>query len=67
MEAEKEKDLPDLQDVGALGLTMRLGDRIVIGGMIEVVVTRIQGGQVGVAVLAPKHLDIVRRKPFKSR
>jgi sRNA-binding carbon storage regulator CsrA len=53
-------------DRGSLGMTLRVGDSVVIGNDISVVVTKIKSGpdgglaSVGIAVIAPRSVDISR-------
>lgn len=43
-----------------LVLTRREGEKIIIGGSIEIVVSEIQGDKVRVGISAPQNLEILR-------
>ncbi len=45
-----------------LKLTRKVGQSIMIGEEIEVVVVQIKGGQVQIGIKAPKRVDIMRRE-----
>ena len=43
-----------------LALSRKVGERIVIGDSVTVTVRSIDGGRIGLAIEAPKHVAIVR-------
>ena len=49
-----------------LALTRKIGDSIVIGGNIEVVVLGIQGEQVKLGINAPKEVSILRKEIYQQ-
>lgn len=49
-----------------LALTRKIGDSIVIGGGIEVVVLGIQGEQVKLGINAPKDISILRKEIYQQ-
>jgi len=67
MDAQNKVEGLNLDDLGSLGVTMRVDERIVIGGIIEIVLKRIEGSRVGLAIRAPRALQILRGALLKSR
>lgn len=49
-----------------LALTRKIGDSIVIGGGIEIVVLGIQGEQVKLGINAPKDVSILRKEIYQQ-
>jgi carbon storage regulator len=49
-----------------LALTRKIGDSIVIGSDIEVVVLGIQGEQVKLGINAPKSISILRKEIYQQ-
>jgi carbon storage regulator len=45
-------------------LTRKLGETIIIGEDITIMVTKIKGGQVQLGITAPKHIAIHREEIF---
>lgn len=50
-----------------LVLTRRVGERLLIGKDVEVLVTRIVDGQVRLAVQAPQNVPILRKEVLDRR
>lgn len=50
-----------------LVLTRRVGERLLIGRDVEVMVTRISDGQVRLAVQAPQSVPIMRKELLERR
>ena len=50
-------------------LSRRIGERIIVGKDIEIVVSRIKGDRVSIGVEAPKHIPVSREEleSFESR
>lgn len=45
-----------------LVLSRKIGEELMIGDNIRVVISRIQGNRVSIGIDAPDHVDIVRRE-----
>jgi len=50
-----------------LVLTRRKDERIVIDGGIELVVTRVDGKKVGIGIMAPPHVKIMRKELLETK
>jgi carbon storage regulator len=49
-----------------LALTRKIGDSIVVGNNIEIVVLGIQGEQVKLGIEAPKNISILRKEIYQQ-